>query len=74
MYWDRFDICEAYYCYAMQWHKGQWSKEYALHSVFDRIQFKISPAFRNETSLTENGRAIYDSLVSGETEIRDRRA
>ena len=74
MYWDRFDICEAYYCYMMLHHGGQWSKEYALSGTFHRLGFKLSPLFRDETSLSENGRVIYDGLVSGDTELRDRRS
>ena len=71
---DRFDICEAYYAYMMFHHGGQWSKEYAMSGTFHRIGFRLSPLFKNEDSLTENGREIYDRLVSGERQIRDRRA
>jgi hypothetical protein len=74
MYFDRFDICEAYYCYATLYHGGQSSPEYALHSVFERLQFNCrDSATHNPEALTENGRAIFDRLVGGEQTIRDRR-
>ncbi len=74
MYWDRFDICEAYYLYMMNYHGGQWSKEDRLTGVFAAIQFRPSPMLGCEDfPLSENAQMIYDSLVSGETEIRDRR-
>jgi hypothetical protein len=63
MYWDRFDICEAYYCFAMNYHNGQWSDEYKIFGRLDRMGFKISP-LRTAENLSENGREIYENLVS----------
>jgi len=68
---DRFDICEAYWCYAVEHHDGQWSKEYALHSVFERIRFKPRPNLSSDT-LDENAREIFDQLVDGACDVRDR--
>ena len=34
MYFDRFDICEAYYCYASDYHEGQFSK---IYEIFGRL-------------------------------------
>ena len=73
MYWDRFDICEAYYLYHMLYHQGQWSKEYALSGVFSRLCFSPRMSLAGPEDLEDNARAIYDSLVSGATEVRDRR-
>jgi hypothetical protein len=77
MYFDRFDIVEAYYLYCRQYHKGQFSKEYALHSVFDRLQFSPGLSLRNsddpQIALTDNGRDIFDNLVNGHSTVRDRR-
>ena len=73
-YFDRFDICEAYYCYVTLHHNGQWSKEYLLHSVFDRLHFKCRDSVTHDPDkLSDNGRAIFDRLVTGERTIRDRR-
>ena len=63
MYWDRFDICEAYYVYAMLYHNGQWSKEYEIFGRLHNMKFKPSPLISNESDLTENGRVIFDNLV-----------
>jgi hypothetical protein len=60
-YWDRFDICEAYWCFAMDWHGGQWSPEYAIFGRLRRMQFK--PAIDlNYRRLTDNGKSIYSQL------------
>ena len=72
MYFDRFDICEAYWCYMAEYHGGQWSKEYALSGVFHRLGF--SPRYNlSSDKLEDNARVIFDALVSGERELRDRR-
>jgi hypothetical protein len=61
MYFDRFDICEAYYLYFSDYHTGQWSREYERLSKMSRY-FKPSPNLSLET-LSENAREIYDALV-----------
>lgn len=71
MYFNRYDVCEAYYLYAVNHNRGQSSKEYALHSVFGRIGFSPKLSL-DESNLTENGRAIYLNLVDGTVNIRDR--
>lgn len=58
MYFDRFDICEAYYLAFSHCHAGQWSREYARLCGMLRY-FKPSPALDVDT-LTGNGRAIYE--------------
>ena len=64
MYWDRFDICEAWWLYACHYHGGQWSKLYSIlsHKLPVTMQFNPSP-WLDENHLTENGREIYQSLV-----------
>ena len=72
MHFNRLDICEAYYLYMNYYHGGQASKLYRLTGVFSKIQFRPAPSL-DEESLSENGRMIFNNLVSGETEVRDRR-
>ena len=64
MYFDRFDICEAYYAFATDYHGGQWSPGYAILGRLQRMGYR--PGFGGVTyaSLTENGKAIYNSLVA----------
>ena len=62
MYFDRFDICEAYYMYATLWHGGQGSEEYRIFGRLYAIDFEPSPMISVDT-LEENARAIYDGLV-----------
>ena len=59
MYWDRFDICEAWYLALSHCHSGQWSREYSRLSRMSRY-FKPAPGL-DVATLTENGRAIYDA-------------
>ena len=63
MYFDRFDICEAWYLYLSRYHTGQWSPEYERLSRMSEY-FSPRPMLCGMT-LSENGRAIYDSLVEG---------
>jgi len=60
MYFDRFDICEAWYLWLCDNHGGQWSREYKRLSKMTRY-FRPSPMLSVET-LTDNGRAIFDAL------------
>lgn len=63
-YFDRFDICEAWYCYAAHYHAGQWSPEYAIFGRLLDMGFRPLPSLGGTPeNLTENGRAIYDRLV-----------
>jgi len=62
MYFDRFDICEAYYLYACEWHKGQWSAEYRIFGRLNNMGFKPSPVL-SKKSLSENGRSILANLI-----------
>lgn len=61
---DRFDICEAWYVFAMEWHSGQWSDEYAIFGRLEALRFKPSPLLNNADDLDENARTIYDELVA----------
>lgn len=62
MNWDRFDICEAWYLFAAEWHRGKWSPEYAIFGRLHRMHFRPSPIMSKE-SLTENGRVILANLI-----------
>jgi hypothetical protein len=58
----RFDICEAWYCYAFNYHEGQASKLYSKFAQFERIGFKPAANLSYE-KLTDRGKEIYDRLV-----------
>lgn len=57
MYFDRFDIVEAWYLALSDCHGGQWSDEYRRLCKLQQY-FSPSPLFSHR-SLTENGREIY---------------
>jgi hypothetical protein len=59
MYFDRYDIAEAWYLALSHCHGGQWSREYARLCKLQR-SFRPSPMLDTDT-LTENGREIYDA-------------
>ncbi len=60
MYFDRFDICEAYYIAYSENHGGQSSREYARLSSMARY-FMPRRSLSYDT-LSDNARAIYDDL------------
>lgn len=63
MYWDRWDICFAYYCYACNYHTGQGSRTYEIFGRLHALEFSPSGNATDPDNLSENGRAIYNQLV-----------
>lgn len=71
MYFDRFDICEAYYMLECMYNVGGWLHERpsnrrrweATHVQLFRMGYKPSPLLTLER-MSENAREIYDGLVS----------
>lgn len=61
MYFDRFDICEAWYMYLSHYHEGQGSEEYRRLSKL-LTHFSPRGSLRSELDLTDNGYAIYCQL------------
>ena len=59
MYFNRFDIVEAWFLALADCHGGQWSPEYERLCKLGRF-FRPSPLLSPD-SLSENGRAIYDA-------------
>ncbi len=62
MYFDRFDVCEAYYLALSHCHGGQWSDEYARLCKM-RKYFKPSPLLSVE-SLSDNAKEIYNNVCA----------
>jgi hypothetical protein len=62
MYFDRFDICDAYYLALSHCHGGQWSREYARLSRM-ATYYRPSPLLLVE-NLNENARAIYEGACA----------
>jgi hypothetical protein len=62
MYFNRFDICEAYYLALSHCHNGQWSREYVRLCKM-MTYFKPSP-FLSLESLDENAREIYENACN----------
>lgn len=64
MYFDRFDVAEAYYLYFSLHHEGQGSANYARLSKMTSY-FKPRPSLITPSDLSENGQAIYYKLITG---------
>ena len=64
-YFNRFDVCEAYYCFACLYHAGQWSEEYKIFGRLKALRFDpgLIQAGGNPSALYENAREIFDGLV-----------
>lgn len=62
LYFDRFDVCAAYYMFASLYHGGMGSKEYAIFTRLHNVHYKPAPSLSVE-SLSENARAIFDGLI-----------
>lgn len=72
MYWDRFDICEAYWLFFVNYHEGQSSLKYKRLCRLLR-SFKPSPFCGTYAHLTENGKEIYKNLVRKEVQNERRK-
>ena len=71
MFWNRFDIVEAYYLFFCDYHEGQNSEKYRRMCKLYSYGFKPRPNLSYET-LEENGREIYDELERKELEKHKR--
>ena len=60
--WNRFDICEAWYLFACNWHEGQGSATYAIFGRLERMRFRPSPML-STGRLSSNGRLILAGLI-----------
>jgi len=55
-YFDRFDICEAYYVWAHDWG------EYAVITRLRRMGFRARPGLDGYADLEDNSKDIYERL------------
>lgn len=61
---DRHDICLAHWLFAVHFHGGQFSPEYAILGRLERIRFKPGACQSDRPAdLPENAREIYRRLV-----------
>lgn len=63
MYFDRFDICEAWYLWLSENHEGQWSDKYRRLSRMS--EYYTPPHSLSVENLGENAREIYEALCAG---------
>jgi hypothetical protein len=69
-YFDRFDVCEAYYLCEMLWNASGWLQEResnrrrreATGVQLVRMRFRPRPSLARFSDLTENGQEIYRGL------------
>ena len=63
LYFDRFDVCLAYWAYATHWHAGQFSDTYAIFGRLERMGFRPGCQSDRPADLGDNAREIYRQLV-----------
>ena len=64
MYFDRFDICLAYWLFAVHFHSGQGSPEYAILGRLERLRFRPGACQSDRPAdLPGNAKEIYRRLV-----------
>ena len=64
MHFDRYDICLAYWLFAVHFHGGQFSPEYAILGRLERIRFSPGACQSDRPAdLPENAREMYRRLV-----------
>lgn len=68
-YFDRFDICEAYWLLAAMYHNGKGSALYQVFARLRRIDFNPRPNLDYDR-LSANGKAIYDAAILKRRPVR----
>ena len=63
MYFDRFDICQAHYVFAMLFHGGMGCPIYWKFAQLERVKFRPGVSLSEPRNLNENAREIYRQLV-----------
>ena len=61
MYFDRFDIVQAYYLFYLFHYGGMFTTLQRLRHI--KKYYRPNPSDQLLSGLTENGRVIYDRLV-----------
>ena len=71
MYFDRFDIVEAYWLYLCEHYSGMFHPNYIRRCRIE-TNLKYKPAFNiSYENMSENSQIIYDSLVEKNFTSRD---
>lgn len=62
-YFDRFDICEAYFALEYDWNKGGLipARGRQVWAQLVKMRFKPRPSLGGRETLEENAQAIYDA-------------
>lgn len=61
--YNRFDIVAAHYCYCVNWHSGQWSKEYSRLCKIASYSRNMPSNLTELANFSENAVWIYLNLV-----------
>jgi len=59
---NRHDICDAYYVFATNYHRGQWSSEYAIFGRLDDIKYHPGLSAQKGV-LNDNAVEVLDRLI-----------
>ena len=61
---NRYNICMAYYVYALEWHGGQFTRAYKIFGRLKKIKFHPMNSRLSYENLTEEEKIIYEGLVN----------
>jgi hypothetical protein len=61
---NRFNICRAWYVYALECHSGQFSRAYKIFGRLEKLQFAFGGSNPSYEGLDEEEKLIYDGLVA----------
>ena len=66
-YFNRFDICNAWYMFASLFHEGQGSDSYAIFGRLHRLGYEpgLSAQSQRPERLSENAQEIFAQLCRG---------
>ena len=59
---NRMTVCDAYYLFACDWHKGQWSPEYRILGRLHNMGFRPT-ANLTAKKLEPEGRSLLARLI-----------
>lgn len=63
MYFERFDICQAWYMYLSLTHGGQWCPKYAR---LCRLTEYFKPGALNDGAMSDNAKEILHNLMANQ--------
>jgi hypothetical protein len=65
-HFDRWDVCAAWYCFAVNYHEGQYTKTYRILGRLKRLHVKLPASVVDRQELEANAAEIYLDLAAAQ--------